>query len=251
MIVIQRVRRAGKQLRARLLVTPAIKIEPMAKKKSGWQRMRTKKISRAVVRRLPIYLRVLDEAGRDGDKQLMSSQELGQKAGVSPALVRKDLAWFGEFGKQGVGYDIENLKNELRRILHLDKEIAIALIGVGSLGHALVRYFRRRYEEDPHFHLNIVALFDAAPEKQGRHVEGLKVLPPTAIEETIRADDVRMAIVAVPAEGAQAVVDGLIASGIRLLFNFAPTKITVPEGVHIVNADLSLELQRLAYYMED
>ncbi len=78
--------------------------------------MRLKKISGAVVRRLPIYLRVLEEATRDGDKELMSSQELGEKAGVSPALVRKDLAWFGEFGKQGVGYDVENLRTELRRI---------------------------------------------------------------------------------------------------------------------------------------
>lgn len=213
--------------------------------------MRLKKISGAVVRRLPIYLRVLEEATRDGNKELMSSQELGEKAGVSPALVRKDLAWFGEFGKQGVGYDVGNLRTELRRILHLDRDIAIALVGIGSLGEALVRYFRRRYVADPGFHLNIVALFDADPAKQGEDIEGLRVEAPELIEERVRELAVRMAIVAVPPEAAQAVVDKLIASGVRLLFNFAPVKLTVPDDVHIVNADLSLELQRLAYYLED
>lgn len=213
--------------------------------------MRLKKISGAVVRRLPIYLRVLDEATRDGDKELMSSQELGDKAGVSPALVRKDLAWFGEFGKQGVGYDVENLRAELRRILHLDRDIAIALVGVGSLGQALVRYFRRRYALDPNFHLNIVAVFDAAADKQGEDIEGLRVEAPELIKQRVQEHDIRMAIVAVPAEAAQAVVDELIDAGVRLLFNFAPIKVTVPGDVHIVNADLSLELQRLAYYMED
>lgn len=213
--------------------------------------MRLKKISGAVVRRLPIYLRVLEEATRDGDKQLMSSQELGDKAGVSPALVRKDLAWFGEFGKQGVGYDVENLRTELRRILHLDRDISIALVGVGSLGEALVRYFRRRYAADPGFHLNIVSVFDAAPQKQGEDIEGLPVESPELIEERVREKDIRMAIVAVPPDAAQTVVDRLVGAGIRLLFNFAPVKLVVPDDVHIVNADLSLELQRLAYYLED
>lgn len=213
--------------------------------------MRLKKISGAVVRRLPIYLRVLEEATRDGDKQLMSSQELGDKAGVSPALVRKDLAWFGEFGKQGVGYDVENLRTELRRILHLDRDISIALVGVGSLGEALVRYFRRRYTADPGFHLNIVSVFDAAPQKQGEDIEGLPVESPELIEERVREKDIRMAIVAVPPDAAQTVVDRLVGAGIRLLFNFAPVKLVVPDDVHIVNADLSLELQRLAYYLED
>lgn len=213
--------------------------------------MRLKKISGAVVRRLPIYLRVLEEASRDGDKELMSSQELGEKAGVSPALVRKDLAWFGEFGKQGVGYDVANLKAELRGILHLDKDIAIALIGVGSLGHALVRYFRRRYEADPTFHLNIVSLFDSAEGKQGQVIEGLTVESPELIPKRVPQHDIRMAIVAVPGEAAQDVVDRLVGAGVRLLFNFAPVKVNVADDVHVVNADLSLELQRLAYYMRD
>lgn len=213
--------------------------------------MRLKKISGAVVRRLPIYLRVLEEATRDGNKELMSSQELGEKAGVSPALVRKDLAWFGEFGKQGVGYDVENLRTELRRILHLDRDIPIALVGVGSLGEALVRYFRRRYVADSGFHLNIVAVFDSDPAKQGEDIEGLQVETPELLEQRVKELGIRMAIVAVPPDAAQAVVDKLVACGVRLLFNFAPVKLTVSDDVHIVNADLSLELQRLAYYLED
>jgi len=213
--------------------------------------MRLKKISGAVVRRLPIYLRVLDELARDGAKELVSSQELGERAGVSPALVRKDLAWFGEFGKQGVGYDVEHLRTELRRILHLDSDVPVALVGVGSLGAALVRYFRRRYVADPGFHLNIVVLFDADPAKQGETIEGVPVEPPERIPERVKELGIRMAIVTVPAEAAQSVVDTLVASGVRLLFNFAPVKLAVPKDVHIVHADLSLELQRLAYYLED
>src|SRR5690606_16012141 len=107
---------------------------------------RWRKISDAVVRRLPLYLRVLEEASADEDKKLMSSQELGERAGVSPALVRKDLAWFGEFGKQGVGYEVGFLKRELRRILNLDKEVRAALVGAGSLGRAFARYNQARYE---------------------------------------------------------------------------------------------------------
>ncbi|MBO8142777.1 MAG: redox-sensing transcriptional repressor Rex [Firmicutes bacterium] len=213
--------------------------------------MRLRKISGAVVRRLPLYLRVLEEASRDGDKELMSSQELGERAGVSPALVRKDLAWFGEFGKQGVGYDVNNLKMELRRILHLDRDIPIALVGVGSLGHALARYFRRRYATDPGFQLNIVALFDADPAKQGEVIDGLTVEAPDKIREVSRELSLRMAIIAVPADAAQDVVDQCVDAGIHLLLNFAPVKLRVPDGVHLVNADLSLELQRLAYYMRD
>ncbi|MGI6038434.1 MAG: redox-sensing transcriptional repressor Rex, partial [Limnochordia bacterium] len=107
--------------------------------------MRWNKISDAVIRRLPLYLRVLEEVGRDGEVKLISSQELGERAGVSPALVRKDLGWFGEFGKQGVGYEIAYLQSELRRILNLEKEIPVAIVGLGSLGVALARYSRQRY----------------------------------------------------------------------------------------------------------
>lgn len=213
--------------------------------------MRWKKISDAVVRRLPLYLRVLEEVSRDEDRKLMSSQELGERAGVSPALVRKDLAWFGEFGKQGVGYEISYLRDELRRILNLDEKIKVALVGVGSLGQALTRYNRSRLQQDRSFNIEIVALFDSDPNKNGKSVDGLTISPISELAEKTKVLGVRMAIVTVPADQAQGVVDAVVAAGIRAILNFAPTKLVVPEGVRIANADLSLELQRLAYYLDD
>ena len=213
--------------------------------------MRWKKISDAVVRRLPLYLRVLEDVSRDEDRKLMSSQELGERAGVSPALVRKDLAWFGEFGKQGVGYEISYLRDELRRILNLNEKIRVALVGVGSLGQALTRYNKSRLQQDRSFNIEIVALFDNDPSKFGKSVEGLTINPFSQLEEKIKALGVRMAIITVPVDQAQGVVDSVVAAGIRAILNFAPTKLIVPEGVRVASADLSLELQRLAYYLDD
>lgn len=213
--------------------------------------MRWKKISDAVVRRLPLYLRVLDEVSRDEDRTLMSSQELGERAGVSPALVRKDLAWFGEFGKQGVGYEIAYLRDELRRILNLKDRIRVVLVGVGSLGQALTRYNRGRLLRDPGFGIEIVALFDSDPAKVGNEVEGVTIYPVSELEERVRSEGVKMAIVTVPADRAQEVADTLVRAGIKGILNFAPTKLAVPDGVMVASADLSLELQRLAYYLEE
>lgn len=212
--------------------------------------MRWKKISDAVVRRLPLYLRVLEEAHRDGGKDLMSSQELGQRAGVSPALVRKDLAWFGEFGKQGVGYEVAFLKQELRRILNLDQVIPIAVIGVGRLGHAIARYFQGRFADDPDFNLRVAALFDADARKFGDRVGELEVRPVDELATLAKELGIKMAIIAVPGDSAQQVADLCVKANIRGLLNFAPVKLVVPEGVRIANADVSLELQRLAYYLE-
>lgn len=213
--------------------------------------MRWKKISDAVVRRLPLYLRVLEDVSRDEDRKLMSSQELGERAGVSPALVRKDLAWFGEFGKQGVGYEVSYLRDELRRILNLNDKIRVALIGVGSLGQALTRYNKSRTEQDRSFNIEIVALFDNDPGKFGKSIEGLTIRPFSELTKIAKELGVRMAIVTVPVDQAQEVVDAVVQAGIRAILNFAPTKLVVPEGVHVASADLSLELQRLAYYLDD
>jgi len=213
--------------------------------------LRWKKISDAVVRRLPLYLRVLEEIGKDDDRKLMSSQELGERAGVSPALVRKDLAWFGEFGKQGVGYEISYLKDELRRILNLNENIRVALIGVGSLGQALTRYNRGRFATDRSFNIEIVALFDNDPAKFGMKVDGVAVQPFDEFAETAKRLGIRMAIITVPAQFAQEVAEKVVEAGVRAILNFAPTKLVLPEGVHVASADLSLELQRLAYYLDD
>jgi redox-sensing transcriptional repressor len=210
--------------------------------------MRMKKISDAVVRRLPLYMRVLDEYSKTVDTPLISSQELGDRAGVSPSLVRKDLAWFGEFGKQGVGYDVEFLRNRLQVILNLDREVAVALVGVGSLGLALTRYVHRRYNDEDHFNLHVVALFDNDPNKIGANVDGIVIDSLDKIPERVRRHDIRMGLITVPAPSAQAVADLLVAAGIKAILNFAPIKVTVPEDVHVTSTDLSLEMQRLAYY---
>ncbi len=213
--------------------------------------MRWKKISDAVIRRLPLYLRVLDELANDPNTQLISSQELGVRAGVGPALVRKDLAWFGEFGKQGVGYEVKFLRDELRRILNLDKEIRIAIVGAGSLGAAFARYTHRRYSDDSSFSLNVAALFDNDPEKIGKEIDGIPVYAVEELPDKVKELQLQMAIIAVPAEYAQVAADALVAAGVKAILNFAPVKVTVPEGIHLASADLSLELQRLAYYLRD
>ncbi len=213
--------------------------------------MRWKKISDAVVRRLPLYLRVLDDLARNKDAKLISSHELGDRAGVGPALVRKDLAWFGEFGKQGVGYEIEYLRLELRKILNLEGVINVALVGVGSLGAALTRFHIRKFDEDDSFNLKICALFDEDPEKHGQVHDGVTVHSSADMAEVVRAQNIEMAIITVPAGDAQDVAQRLVDAGIRAILNFAPTKITVPDGVQLATADLSLELQRLAYYLQD
>lgn len=210
--------------------------------------MRWKRISDAVVRRLPLYLRVLENAA---DQEMMSSQELGERAGVSPALIRKDLAWFGEFGKQGVGYEVAYLREELRKILNLDKPIPMVLVGVGSLGYALARYNRRKFLDEPGFNMEIVALFDANPEVIGKTVEGVTIEPVADLAKRVKELNAKVGIICVPAEHAQAVADELVVGGVKAILNFAPVKISVPDHVEVTNEDLSLELQRLAYYVND
>lgn len=209
--------------------------------------MRWNKISTAVIRRLPLYLRILDELAED--TELISSQELADRAGVGSALVRKDLAWFGEFGKQGVGYEVGLLRHELRKILNLDQEIPIALIGVGSLGKALTRYNRRRLAEDVDFGLKLVALFDNDPAKIGTSIEGVSVYASEELGEQAERLQFRLVMLAVPAESAQQVANQIIKAGIKGILNFAPVKLQVPEEVQVANADVSLELQFLAYYL--
>jgi redox-sensing transcriptional repressor len=211
--------------------------------------MRWNKISDAVIRRLPLYLRVLDDLANETDVSLISSQELGVKAGVGPALVRKDLAWFGEFGKQGVGYEVGFLRNELRKILNLEQEMAVGLAGVGSLGEALVRYHLKRYDDNDSFNLRLAALFDSEPTKVGSTVEGITIASLEEIPQKVAEEQIQIVILAVPAEGAQDVANRFIRAGVKCILNYAPVKLHVPDTVQVASVDLSLELQRLAYYV--
>lgn len=206
--------------------------------------MKTEKISEAVVRRLPIYLRYLNELAMR-NVMTVSSQDLGQKLDLNPAQIRKDLAYFGEFGKKGIGYDVGYLIEKIRQILKLDRHIPVALVGAGNLGRALCNYNIYLREE-----MKIVAVFDASPGKWGETINNLTVQPMNELESTIRRLGVRIGIITVPAAEAQKVANDFVAAGIEAVLNFAPVIIKVPNEVRVHHADFTAELQSLAYYLD-
>ncbi|MDQ7793153.1 MAG: redox-sensing transcriptional repressor Rex [bacterium] len=203
-----------------------------------------------VIRRLVTYLRVLQELGESEADRYVSSRELGLRAGVSPAQVRKDLAIFGEFGKQGVGYQVNFLRQELSTILNLNRPVRLVLIGAGELGTALTRYITRRRARDDHYPFELLGAFDNDPARVGTTIEDVPVYPVDALVDWVRDSQVEVAIITVPAPYAQQVADRCVAAGIRGILNFAPTKLFVPPGVRLHHSDVSLELQQLAYYLD-
>ncbi len=207
--------------------------------------MKQTKISDAVVRRLPIYLRFLSDLATQQTKTV-SSAELGHKLDLNPAQIRKDLAHFGEFGQKGVGYDVEFLIDKIRRILKLDQQIYVALVGAGNLGRALCNY--NMYLKD---NMKIVAVFDANPTKIGEHMNDLIVQPMSELEQTIRQKDIRIGIITVPADEALLVAQQFATAGIEAILNFAPVKMKLPKGIRVHNADFTTELQSLAYFLEE
>ncbi|MFC4598054.1 redox-sensing transcriptional repressor Rex [Cohnella hongkongensis] len=206
--------------------------------------MKPMKISEAVVRRLPIYLRYLNELSLS-HIQTVSSQDLGEKLDLNPAQIRKDLAYFGEFGRKGVGYNVDYLIEKIRQILKLDKTMNVALVGTGNLGRALCNY--NMYIKD---NMKIVAVFDADQSKAGSSINHLKVQPMQELADTVRKLDIAVGIITVPAGEAQNVADQFVAAGIKGLLNFAPVVLKAAPGVRIHNADFTAELLSLAYYMD-
>ncbi|CAG7648787.1 redox-sensing transcriptional repressor Rex [Paenibacillus allorhizosphaerae] len=205
---------------------------------------KTMKISEAVVRRLPVYLRFLNELHKK-NVQTVSSQDLGQKLDLNPAQIRKDLAYFGEFGKKGIGYDVDYLIEKIRQILKLDKVIPVALVGAGNLGRALCNY--NAYLKD---NMKIVAVFDALSNKVGESINNLKVKPMQELCPTIKELNVRIGIITVPAAEAQSVANQFVESGVEAILNFAPIIIKVPNEIRVHHADFTTELQSLAYYLD-
>jgi len=206
--------------------------------------VKTIKISEAVVRRLPVYLRFLNELSKKG-VHTVSSQDLGQKLDLNPAQIRKDLAYFGEFGKKGIGYDVDYLIEKIRQILKLDKVIPVALVGAGNLGRALCNY--NAYLKD---NMKIVAVFDAHAAKVGESINNLHVKPMNELSETIKKLHVRIGIITVPAAEAQNVANQFVEAGIEAILNFAPIIIKVPNEIRVHHADFTTELQSLAYYLD-
>jgi redox-sensing transcriptional repressor len=202
------------------------------------------RLSRASVGRLSLYLRHLEALLREGTAKVSSSQ-LGEALGITDVQVRKDLASLGNLGHPGVGYATQELIDAIRHALGVDRDWVVALVGVGNLARALLRY--RGFQQRG---FRIVALFDAEPEKVGQVVDGLAVHPPERMAEIIKATGAELGVVTVPSESAQAVVDALVAAGIRGILNFAPVVLRLPPGVSLVSVDLTVQLEQLAFLVQ-
>jgi redox-sensing transcriptional repressor len=203
--------------------------------------LKSEKISELTVNRLSIYLRCLNELATQGD-ETVSSQSLAERFNLNSAQIRKDLAYFGEFGVRGVGYFIEDLRRHIRSILGLDLPHNLGIIGAGNLGMALANYGGF---STSNFH--IVALFDNDVAKHGVTAKGIPIHPVERLGEVVRAESIDIVALAVPPVDAQAAVDAVVAAGVRAVLNFAPVHIAAPEGVKVKTVDLTISLESLSY----
>jgi redox-sensing transcriptional repressor len=198
-------------------------------------------IPNPAVRRLSLYLRQLESLQRGG-RTTVSSKQLGESLGLTDAQVRKDLAYFGQFGHPGIGYRVDDLIGQVRRILGTDKTWNVILVGAGNLGRALSAY--RGFEAKG---FRLVAVFDKDPGKVGKKLGPFTIEALSDAPDTIAKQNIRLAMLAVPAEEAQTVADQLIDAGVRGLLNFAPVSITVPSHVALNAVDLAVQLEQLSF----
>ena len=201
------------------------------------------KIPDIVIGRLPIYLRALAHIA-SGGTQVTSSHEMGKHLGISPAQIRKDLSHFGEFGKQGTGYKVGFLRQQLQLILGVETEWDVALIGAGAIGEAIVRYGGLRGRG-----FRITAVFDNDPAKIGREINQLKVISAKKMGTTLRRMGIRLSMLAVPAEHAQEVTDELVEAGVEAILNYAPVNLIVPRHMYVQHIDPVVGLQHMTYYL--
>lgn len=196
-----------------------------------------------VIGRLPIYLRTLELLNREG-REVTSSQELGERLGISSAQIRKDLSHFGEFGKQGTGYNVPYLCEQLAKILKVDHVWPIVLVGAGYLGHALANYsgFENRG-------FTIAAVFDSDPQKLNTKVGTARVQPMEAMPETIREMGCQIATIAVPVHAAQNVADRLIEAGIKSILCYAPITLHTPKHIRVEYIDPVIHFQHMTFYL--
>jgi redox-sensing transcriptional repressor len=206
--------------------------------------MSDKEIPNIIVGRLPLYLRSLQRMKKE-DRRITSSQELGERIGISAAQIRKDLSQFGEFGKQGTGYNIDYLIKQIRRILHIDQEWDIAVIGAGDIGSAVARYkgFANRG-------FRVTVIFDGDTGKIGTQIGEFTIQDSAHMVDTIKNSGIKIAMIAVPAAKAQQVADHLVEAGIQAILNYAPINLNVPSNVRVQYIDPSIHLQRMTYYLE-
>jgi redox-sensing transcriptional repressor len=197
-----------------------------------------------IVGRLPIYLQALEHMQNEG-RQTTSSQELGEVIGISAAQIRKDLSQFGEFGKQGKGYSIPFLVEQLRGILHVNRVWDVAVIGAGNLGRAIAHY-----QSFINHGFRIAMIFDNDPQRVGDTISEFTVQDMKQLVPLIKQSEIRVAMLTVPASVAQEVTDELINAGIKAILNYAPISLSVPAGVHVQSVDPVIYLQKMAYYLD-
>ena len=207
--------------------------------------MAKRSIPDIVVGRLPVYLRALSFLIAEG-RQITSSQELGDRLGISSAQIRKDLSHFGEFGKQGTGYDINFLYDQLRQILKVNRLWDVVLVGAGNLGKAIADYNGFKGKG-----FVVKAICDNDPEKIGKPmgIDNVAVQPVSELAEVIRNNGITVGIIATPAEEAQAVARTMIEAGVKSILNYAPITLTVPSNVRVQYIDPVVGLQRMTYYL--
>ena len=203
----------------------------------------SKPVPDIVIGRLPIYMRALTHMLEDGQR-ITASKDLAERLGISSAQIRKDLSHFGEFGKQGMGYDIAYLRDQLRKILQVERQWDVALVGAGDLGHAIAHYggFEGRG-------FRIACVFDDNPQKVGRRLGKFEICDAANLAQKLQESGIQIAIVAVPANAAQTVVNDLVQGGVRAILNYAPITVTVPPGVRVQYIDPVTHLQRMTYYL--
>ena len=198
-----------------------------------------------VIDRLPVYARALALLEEEG-REVVNSQELGGRLGVTPAQIRKDLSYFGRFGKQGRGYNVARLHQELRQILGLAREWPLVLVGVGQLGRAIIGYAGFSPQG-----FRIIEAFDADPKVIGTRLNDLSIKAIDSLPEVLRKRAAEIAIVAVPAASAQGVIDLLVANGVKAILNYAPIAAHAPPHVHIKDIDPVLALQSMTFYIKN
>jgi len=205
--------------------------------------MNANKIPDIIIGRIPIYLRALQRMADKG-VQTTSSQELGERVGISAAQIRKDISQFGEFGKQGTGYRISFLIDKLREILKIDRIWDVAIVGAGDMGHALARYqgFVNRG-------FRVVMVFDNDQAKVGQQIGEFSIKDISGMVKEIQAADVKVAMLTVPAPAAQEIAEMLVKAGVKAILNYAPISLNVPDDVRVQHIDPATHLQRMTYYL--
>ena len=196
------------------------------------------KISESTIRRLSHYYRVLEEVAGEGQR-MISSHLLAEREGITSAQVRKDLSYFGSFGRRGLGYNVEHLRDEIRRILGLNRRWRVGVVGAGHIGSALLAY--RGFDQQG---FDVVAVYDVSASRVGHRLGELVVRDMTTLSS---ADALDMGVIATPMRAAQDIADALVAAGVRGILNFAPRKLRVPAGVTLRTVDMTMELESLSF----